>query len=996
MFDTVKTLFLQFLTVFFKAWPGFDIPSPREYGTTFLSLKTGAGKTLRYPIQLVQQHGGKCFVVVPQQIHVRNNMNFHISNEDLTKQGILVQGIFRQYNKWTLGKRGGKNGKTTLFNQKPNGKFRGEVCYITAGSMFRRLLSGSIKLDEINYLMLDEVHVTENDYCTLLMTINEIVKRTKARQMPQIILSSATLNNNVMDRLGPVLEKLQYMKAVEIKNDETPYKIDTKFKPFITLEEITEFMSEKTNEAVSAWFRQGGQKRYNFEGSEIQPGILLHLPGKNECHEVGQAIYNKLSGVTKDGVRISYIYSGSEDVVELYNRDEEPIFNVIIATNADSGVTLPVGITIDSGLKKHPICYNNEEGNEVWSLRPVQASKSEMVQRRGRVGRTGDGIAYHCLSEEQFNAAPEHTDPDTFKGENLEMVLAIIDAGYYFDQTLYHDLPSHIQRLMDLDLLTEDATDVFAQVEIGEPHKHTTEIGQQVAKIPLPVLWGKMIVEAPFNLKHGILCTATFFAIQKQGGFLRGKTKPADFQKRRKLMGNSQMDFIHNLWMECEAINTRERGHYKVAKEIAQEYSLDYKSLVQWKNDFLEICGRVEIHTDISKMEFEKKDVEKYISISLLLDGILLGTLDADLATVYSDGCKDLAYKDGGMSITNYTPSGSAIVTDQIVHYVTADKKEVYTSSVWFKINKEIIDALKTGDIPMAVDFSDLPEDLQHIYVYLGLGGANSWFTLSDKKLGRMQGRIYGLFKKLHDRKVDAATQEAMLEALALLEQELYDKTPPPLTIGDMGVQIAMTVNQKNKIIRKYRQAKDPFSLKEEGGVCPLCKKNKANNKQLVLLGCNHLYHSNCYDKFVEAQKGKSTQIGCVGCKDEIGTKIGNLLNRLPNILVIFTYKMRGAAQLREIRPMKGRAQYVNGDILDYLKEAGVPEHIWKEVAEEMEQRKKAKQQEEQKKVEQIDPELQRIREQRKKDREAAKRRKAFDAREKEKKMAAKKGGKQS
>lgn len=993
MFEAVKTHFLQFVTIFFRVWQGFQIPAPDKFGTVFLSLKTGAGKTLRYPVQLVQQHGGKCYVVVPQQIHVRNNMNFHTSNKDLARQGVFVRGIFRQYNKWTLGKR---NGKTTLFNndQKPRGTFRGEVVYITAGSMFRRLLSGSIKLNEINYLMLDEVHVTENDYCHLLMVINQIVKETKPKQMPQIILSSATLNNNVMERLKPVLDKLQHLKAIEIKNDETPFKINTTFKPCTNLEDTTEFMAEKTDEAVGAWFRQGGQKRYNFEGSEIQPGILLHLPGKNECHEVGQAIYNKLSGVIKEGVRISYIYSGSEDVVELYNRDDELIFNIIIATNADSGVTLPIGITIDSGLKKHPICYPDEEGSEVWSLRPVQASKSEMIQRRGRVGRTGNGIAYHCLSEEQFNKAPEHTDPDTFKGENLEFVLAIIDAGHYFDQTLYDGLPSHIQRLMDLDLLTEDAMDVLDQQRVGEPNKYTTEIGQQVAKIPLPVLWGKMVVEAPFNLKHGILCAATFFAIMKQGGFFRGKTKPADFQKRRKLMGDSQMDFIHNLWKECEVINTNQRGYYKVAKEIAQEYSLDYKSLVQWKNDFLEICGRVDIHTNISIMEFEKKDVEKYISISLLLDGVLLGTVDANLATVYSDGCKDLAYKDGGMSITNYTPSGSAIVTDQIIHYVTADGKEVYTSSVWFKIDKEIIDALKTGDIPEVIDLSELPE-MGYFLELLGLDGADSWFTLSDRKLERMQSRISGLFKKLHDRKVDAATQEAMLEALELLEQELFDKTPPPLTIGDMGMQIAMTVNQKNKIIRKYRQAKDPFSLKkEEGGCCPLCNKNNADDQQLVLLGCTHLYHSNCYDKFVGAQQGKETQIGCIGCKNEVGIKIGDRNSRLPVILVIFTYRTRGAAQLREIRPMKGRVKYVDGHILDYLKETGVPEHLQKQLAEEMEQRRTVKQQEEQKKAEQVDPELQRIREQRKKEREAAKRRKEFDEREKQKRLAAKKGGK--
>jgi HrpA-like RNA helicase len=597
----------------FAGWEKFRAPNASDYGLVLLSLKTGVGKTVVFPPKLVGQQRGVCIVVVPQQIHVRNNMNFHMSNSNNGPK-ILIQGLFHQYNKYTTGK---QDGKSTLMNYKPRGNFSGEVVYITAGSFLRRLLSGSMAIGEIKYLILDEVHVTENDYCTLIQIINQISKEISGKMMPQLVLSSATLNDDVIARLSHAIKKTTDKKSVRIENEASPYFIDVRYKHTNAISETVEFMVQKTDEAVGAWFRQGATTTYHFEGNKIQPGILLHLPGKNECHEVGNAIYSKLSGIFKEGIRISYIYSGSEDVVGIYDKSEELLFNIIIATNADSGVTLPIGITIDSCLRKHVICFNNAEGNEVWSLRPVRESKSGMLQRRGRVGRTGNGVCYHCISEKEFAEALDNTTPETFRGENNELVLAILDAGYYFESSLYGALPETIQRLIDLELATPDAMKVLEQRHIEAPHVYTTSIGQKVAEIPLPVLWAKMIVEAPDEIKHAIIIIATFYSIQKHGGFFRGKTTPLDFQKRRALMGESQMDFICGLWAVCELFDTRENGHFEAAKKIGQKYCVDYKSLVKWKNDFLDVCDKMNIPEDIPDTGFVKSEVENYIAIFL-------------------------------------------------------------------------------------------------------------------------------------------------------------------------------------------------------------------------------------------------------------------------------------------------------------------------------------------------------------------------------------------
>ena len=854
-------------TITFHSWEQFVPVSPSVYGTVLLNLRTGTGKTLRYPVRVVERYGGNAVVVVPQRIHVFNNFNFHLRE----KTEVPVQGLCRQFNRWT---------------SKNNGP--SYVSYTTAGSFLRRLITRKIRLEDITYLILDEVHVTDTDYCTLLQVLNQFALETAADRMPQIVLSSATLNEDVQHRLRHLLNVVSARPMVTIVNEATPYQIDVRYQSVKTIEGTLEFMTEKTKEAVDAWYNRPSSltQVYPFEGRKIQPGILHHLPGKNECHELGQMISGALSDHLEKHIQISYIYSGSEDVVAMY-KETDKVFHIIIATNADSGVTLPIGITVDSGLKKKPEVYINNEGNEVWSLKSMVESRSGMIQRRGRVGRTGDGIAYHCLSEKEFEQAPEYTEPGTYVGENNEYVLALLDAGMYLDPELYSDIGGTLQRLIDLELLTPNAHEVLGRKSICSPHEYTTTVGQQCSQLPLPVLWSKMIVLAPANFQSALLVTATFFALLKQGHFFRGKTSPTDFSRRQKLMGASQLDFIQNLWdrgTQMDQLKT-----YKEKREYMTQVAIDSKSVIQWRKDYLELSQRLNLQEPIFS-----SDIAKYISVFLTFDGILLGQCEAALTTVYSDGHNDLAFRYGGASLTNYLPSSKMLVTDQIMHFQMNNQQQVYTCQLYFPIDEETLSTLLAEDAPY---------------------GEEAWINLSSGKFNATVDRMQSLLAKLINRRISRELEEAMLEAHELLERELFDTSPPPHTIGDKNATVSMSVNQRRKLISKYLRMANPFS----GGVCPICQDDECTDQQFVLTKCEHLYHSRCYDTYLKSQEGKS-EIRCALCRAE-----GKMVNFV--ILAVFIHKGR-KKESSPVAPRKGRVQYVTDDGLGHL-----PEHIRREIA---------------------------------------------------------------
>lgn len=118
---------------------------------------------------------------------------------------------------------------------------------------------------------------------------------------------------------------------------------------------------------------------------------------------------------------------------QLSNEDQRRVFaspkpsrrRIVVSTNvAETSVTIPnVGLVVDCGMFKEST-YDSDR--RVQELRPHRVSKSAMMQRRGRAGRTSPGTCYHLFSSTE---ALEDTPVPGMQKDSLESAMVFLKAA---------------------------------------------------------------------------------------------------------------------------------------------------------------------------------------------------------------------------------------------------------------------------------------------------------------------------------------------------------------------------------------------------------------------------------------------------------------------------------------------------------------------------------------------------------------------------------------
>ena len=175
------------------------------------------------------------------------------------------------------------------------------------------------------------------------------------------------------------------------------------------------------------------------------------------------------------------IHSKTEDIIkDKLTNDTEQKFRIIVGTNSiESGVTLTgVKYVIDSGRK-----YENsfDAVEEMNVMNTIFISKSEAWQRRGRSGRTSDGICIHLYSEIEFkNEFPDYKPAEILSQEISPMILNLYNIYEYNEIIKFLDTmpnpPTEEQRKYAFKLLNS--------LGLIQNNK-ITDIGRIVGKIPL-------------------------------------------------------------------------------------------------------------------------------------------------------------------------------------------------------------------------------------------------------------------------------------------------------------------------------------------------------------------------------------------------------------------------------------------------------------------------------------------------------------------------------
>lgn len=377
---------------------------------------------------------------------------------------------------------------------------------------------------DITHVVLDEVHERTIDSDFLLIVLRRLMQK---RPDLKLILMSATLEAqrfsnylggvpvlNIPGRTFPV--EMKYLEdAVEMANyrlseDEYPAAIDDDIDEEDAAGEAAggaqaslDGYSKQTKETVARF----DEYRFDYqlikrlllklatapEVDHYSKAILVFMPGLAEIRRLNDEILSEPTFQRNWIVHALHSSIASEDQEKAFNVPPEGMRKIVIATNiAETGITIPdITAVIDAGKEK---MMRFDERRQLSRLVESFISRANAKQRRGRAGRVQNGICFHLFTKHRHDKMlAEQQTPEMLRLSLQDLVLRVkICKLGEVEQTLLEAVdppsPKNIRR----------AIDSLKEVKALTSNESLTPLGTQLAKLPLDVFLGKLIIHGAF------------------------------------------------------------------------------------------------------------------------------------------------------------------------------------------------------------------------------------------------------------------------------------------------------------------------------------------------------------------------------------------------------------------------------------------------------------------------------------------------------------------
>ncbi|KAI9801044.1 MAG: hypothetical protein M1825_003579 [Sarcosagium campestre] len=461
------------------------------------------------------------------------------------------------------------------------------LVYATTGIVLR-MLESSNELAEITHLILDEVHERSIDSDFLLMILRQLRDR---RPKLKIILMSATVNAQrfsaylggapiltVPGRTFPV--ETRYLEdAIELTKHDPDRASDGRGHysandPDTDLDDSTDHANEKspTGDLVGYSGRTRSVVKnlneykidYDLivklidlmatsqEFLDFSKAILVFLPGLAEIR--------RLNDILSGNPKLSagwYIYPlhstiASEEQERAFLIPPQGFRKIVLATNiAETGITIPdVTCVIDAGKHKE---MRFDERRQLSRLIESFISRANAKQRRGRAGRVQNGLCFHLFTKHRYeNRMAEQQTPEMLRLSLQDLVLRVkICRLGGIEESLSEamDPPSakNIRRAIDA------LTDVKALTAAEE----LTPLGRQLAKLPLDVHLGKLLLlGVTFRCLDAAATIAAILSSKSPFSAPLSERKQAELARLSFARGDSDLLTLWNAYQAWRRVRT--------------------------------------------------------------------------------------------------------------------------------------------------------------------------------------------------------------------------------------------------------------------------------------------------------------------------------------------------------------------------------------------------------------------------------------------------------
>ncbi len=326
-------------------------------------------------------------------------------------------------------------------------------------------------LSKYSVLMIDEAHERSLNIDFVL----GLVKRVLAERKDfHVIVSSATMNTQVFSEY--------FNNAPIVSIDTITYPVSLIYDP---INGGTTTSTESGSDAILSKITNIITRV--LDNDEDDGGILIFLPGEKIIRDCVDKLYHSP-------------FSQKIHILPLYGRlpkeEQERVFEpspkgkkkVVVSTNiAETSVTISdITTVIDSGL-----CKLNFYSPKTFTSSLIEStvSKASCNQRKGRAGRTHEGVCYRLFSRKDFETREMYTTEEIYRTDLSEVVLRMSELG--------------ITDFFDFDFIASPGKEgIIGAVDtlnmLGALQKDNTlsEIGKLMVKFPLEPRISRIIVEA--------------------------------------------------------------------------------------------------------------------------------------------------------------------------------------------------------------------------------------------------------------------------------------------------------------------------------------------------------------------------------------------------------------------------------------------------------------------------------------------------------------------
>ncbi|GGY30413.1 ATP-dependent RNA helicase HrpA [Streptomyces djakartensis] len=523
---------------------------------------------------------------------------------------------------------------------------------------FVKLMTDGILLAEIqtdrelrayDTIIIDEAHERSLNIDFLLGYLAQLLPK---RPDLKVVITSATIDPERFSR--------HFGDAPIVEVSGRTYPVEVRYRPLLEADSDDADRDQITaiTDAVEELQKEG------------KGDILVFLSGEREIRDTADAL-------TKKNYRFT-------EILPLYARlshaEQHRVFQphtgrrIVLATNvAETSLTVPgIKYVIDPGFARISR-YSHRTKVQRLPIEPV--SQASANQRKGRCGRTSDGICIRLYSEDDFNARPEFTDAEILRTNLASVILQMTAAGLgdiekfpFIDPPDHRNIRDGVQLLQELGALDPAQKD---------PRKRLTDTGRKLAQLPVDPRLARMVLEADRNgCVREVMVIAAALSIQDPRERPADKQTQADQQHARFKDETSDFLAYLNLWRYIRE-QQKERGSSAFRRMCKQEY-LNFLRIREWQDIYSQlrtVAKQMGIHLNEDDAPADR------IHVSLLA-GLLSHVGMKDV----KDGAKNeyLGARNAKFAIF----PGSALFKKPPRFVMSAELVE--TSRLWARVNAKI------------------------------------------------------------------------------------------------------------------------------------------------------------------------------------------------------------------------------------------------------------------------------------------------------------------